>query len=140
MRNTMPRGALFAAFCALTAVALAAPSFAQVTTATLYGRVQDPTGAVIPGAQVTLVNADTGFTKEAVSNERGEVTISFVTVGSYTALVSSDGFKSYEQTGMQLSSGQKVDVTFTLELGSTAEPVTISLAATNGSTCSRVAP
>ncbi len=126
MRDTILRGLLRAAFSTLTAVALVAPSFAQVTTATLYGRVQDPSGALIPGARVTLINNNTGFTKEAVSNERGEVTIPFVTVGSYTALVSSEGFKGYEQTGLQLSSGQKVAVTFTLELGVTTETVNVS--------------
>ena len=54
------------------------------------------------------------------------MTIPFVTVGSYTALVSSEGFKGYEQTGLQLSSGQKVAVTFTLELGVTTETVNVS--------------
>ena len=67
MRDTILRGLLRAAFSTLTAVALVAPSFAQVTTATLYGRVQDPSGALIPGARVTLINNNTGFTKEGPS-------------------------------------------------------------------------
>ena len=66
----------------LAGLALATASSAQVTTATIYGRVQDPTGAVIPGAEAVALNDLTGIAKSATSDVRGEFTIPFLTVGS----------------------------------------------------------
>ena len=105
---------------------LATASSAQVTTATIYGRVQDPTGAVIPGAAAVAANDLTGIEKTATSDERGEFTIPFLTVGRYTVRVTSDGFKAYVRSGLDLASGQKADLTFVLEIGVTSETVNVT--------------
>ena len=126
MKDTTMRRPVWAALVVLLAIAVAAPSFAQVTTATIYGRVQDPSGAVIPGASVEAVNEATGITKTASTNERGEFAIPYVPVGPYTITIGSDGFSTHEQTGINLTSGQKVDLTFVLELGATTETVSVS--------------
>ncbi|MDE0103344.1 MAG: TonB-dependent receptor [Bryobacterales bacterium] len=110
----------------LLTLALASTSLGQVTTATIYGRVQDPTGAVIPGAEATAVNDLTGIAKAATSDARGEFTIPFLTVGEYTLRVTSSGFKTYEQSGLALASGQKADLTFVLEIGVTTETVNVT--------------
>ncbi len=81
MKETMMRRPIWAALVVLLAIAVATPSIAQVTTATIYGRVQDPSGAVIPGAGVEAVNEATGVTKTASTNERGEFAIPYVPVG-----------------------------------------------------------
>ena len=99
---------------------------AQVTTATIYGRVEDPSGAVIPGASVDVVNEATGITKTATTNDRGEFAIPYVPVGPYAITVGSEGFSTYEQTGINLTSGQKVDLTFVLEVGATTETVSVT--------------
>jgi hypothetical protein len=126
MKATTMRRPFWAALMVLLAIAIAAPSFAQVTTATIYGRVQDPSGAVIPGAGIEAVNEATGITKTASTNERGEFAIPYVPVGPYTITIGSDGFSTHEQTGINLTSGQKVDLTFVLELGATTETVSVS--------------
>jgi len=61
MRDFTNRGPGWAALVVLTAIALAVPSIAQVTTATIYGRVEDPSGAVIPGASVDVIEPDDSF-------------------------------------------------------------------------------
>ncbi len=111
-------GALIACF--------AATAVGQVTTATIYGRVQDPTGAVIPGAEAVATNDLTGIAKSASSDARGEFTIPFLTVGSYTVRVTSEGFKAFQRTGLDLASGQKADLTFVLEIGVTTEIVNVT--------------
>ncbi len=110
----------------LFTLGLATASFAQVTTATIYGRVQDPTGAVIPGAEAVAVNDLTGIAKTATSDARGEFTLAFLTVGQYTLRLTSSGFKAYEQSGLALASGQKADLTFVLEIGVTTETVNVT--------------
>ena len=126
MRGITNRGPFWAALLVLTAIGLAAPSMAQVTTATIYGRVEDPSGAVIPGASVEVSNEATGVTKNATTNARGEFAIPYVPVGPYTITVGSEGFSTREQTGMSLTSGQKVDLTFVLEVGATTETVSVT--------------
>jgi hypothetical protein len=107
-------------------LAFAVGAEAQVTTATIYGRVEDPSGAVIPGASVDVVNEATGVTKAATTNDRGEFAIPYVPVGPYTITVGSEGFSNHEQTGINLTSGQTVDLVFVLEVGATTETVSVT--------------
>src|SRR5256886_5412574 len=58
--------------CALPIFIGSIASHAQVTTATVYGVVQDPTGAVLPGATVVATNQGTNLSRESVTDERGE--------------------------------------------------------------------
>ena len=83
-------------------------------------------GAVIPGASIDVVNEATGTTKAATANDLGEFAIPYVPVGRYTITVGSEGFSTHEQTGINLTSGQKVDLTFVLEVGATTETVSVS--------------
>jgi len=110
----------------LLALLSGATGYAQETTATLFGRVSDPSGAVIPGASVTAVNDSTLVSRTATTDERGEFAIPFLPVGTYTVTVRADGFKAYERSGLALSSGQKVEITFPLELGATTETVNVT--------------
>lgn len=104
---------------------LAGAAHAQVTTATIYGRILDPTGAVIPGASVTATNERTGAATSTTSNERGEFTLTFLPVGRYTVSIEAPGFKRQQQTGLELVAGQKTDLTFNLELGQISETITV---------------
>ena len=65
--------------CALLAVGLLwAPLQAQVTTGTLLGRVLDPSGLGIPGAEVSVVNQGTGVTRTTITDDQGNFTLSFL--------------------------------------------------------------
>ena len=57
-----------------------ASAWAQISTGTIVGVVEDSTGAVVPNAEVTLKNADTGETRRTRTNDRGEFNDPFVRV------------------------------------------------------------
>lgn len=110
-------------------VFLTATAYSQVNTATLTGQVTDPTHAVIPGVHVRIVNEDTGFTKEAISDSRGEYTFSFLPRGPYTIAAEANGFIRLEQKGVKLVAGQVLRLDLKLRLGKTTQTVTVSGAA-----------
>jgi carboxypeptidase family protein/TonB-dependent receptor-like protein len=95
-------------------------------SATLRGRVTDPTGAVIPKIEVTLTNEATKDERKSRTN--GEGIYSFVSLvpSSYTLKVEASGFKTHNQTGIILSPSDTRGVDIALEVGQTSESVTIN--------------
>jgi hypothetical protein len=78
-------------------------ALSQVTTATIYGTVVDSTGALVPGATVTVVNDETSGSSTVTSGSQGEFTVTFLGVGVYTVSVQAKGFKNYKRSGLQLA-------------------------------------
>ncbi len=115
--------AISVAACALLVQPIAE---AQVTTATVYGRVIDPTGAVIPAAEVSAASEGTGAEYSTVTGAGGEFTVTFLPAGTYTLAITADGFKSYLETGLTLASGQRHNRDYALEIGATTETVTVT--------------
>ena len=111
--------ALFSLFLA------AAIGHAQVTTATFYGTLTDPTGAAIPAAKVTLRHQGTGTSTSKNSDSAGEFQFDFLRVGVYTLGIEAQGFKRFESAGIELEAAQSVRRLFVLELGSLAETITV---------------
>lgn len=105
---------------------LAACCYGQVTTATIYGRILDPTGAGIPAAQITLLNEGTNVRTTATSDSVGEFTIPFLNVGTYTLTAEAKGFKGQRQAGLAASAGQRLGVDIRLDVGSAAEVIEVS--------------
>ncbi len=99
--------------------------WAQVTTATMYGIVQDPTGAVIPGARITLNNEGTGGTYTSSTDARGEFGFSVLPVGNYTLGIEATGFKTFQSRRIALAASQVVRQTHTLALGEVSEVVSV---------------
>ena len=99
--------------------------WAQVTTATFYGTVSDPTGAVIPGATVTLTHKGTGATATKTSDAAGDFVFDFLRVGSYTLRIEARGFKRYESAGIELTAGQQIRQTFVLQVGAVTETIQV---------------
>ncbi len=92
-------------------------TWAQLSTATLFGAVTDNSGAVIPNATITLTQVDTNFTRTVKSNEQGQYRAEFLPIGSYTAKVEASGFQVMEQKGIALTATQHADLNFTLSVG-----------------------
>src|SRR5687767_7163940 len=116
----------------ITAVTLLLPTVnlhAQVTTATLYGVVQDSSGAILPGVNVVVTHQGTNLTREAVSDARGEFALPALPAGPYAIKIELAGFKTYDSRGLILNAGQSVRQTYTLEVGNLAETVTVAEAA-----------
>ena len=80
-------------FAVLVSLVLSVPSFAQ-TLGTITGEVKDSTGAVIPGATVTVVNKATNATRTTQSNEVGLFDFPALPPGTYTVKTELDGFKT----------------------------------------------
>lgn len=104
-------------------------AFAQVTTATLYGTVMDPSGGAVPGAAITVIHEQTNAATTRAADSQGEFTFDFLRVGSYTVRVEAPGFKRHEVKGLELISAQTVRQTFTLEIGAVTETVNVEAAA-----------
>src|SRR6266404_5290221 len=83
-------------FCACFLLVSSATSWAQVTTATLGGSVTDPTGAITPGARVTVTHQETGATSTKVAGADGDFQFDFLRVGTYNITIEAQGFKRYE--------------------------------------------
>ena len=71
-------------------------------TAQISGTVTDPTGARLPGVDVTATQTATGAVRTVVSNETGTYTMQALPIGPYRLEVSLPGFQTYVQTGIQL--------------------------------------
>src|SRR5262245_45413403 len=99
---------------------------AQRTTATFAGIVQDPTGAVLPGVEASLVNEGTSAVLQTVTNETGEFLIDFVPPGTYTLKLALPGFRTFESRGIPLGAAQSVRRTYSLEIGSITDNVTVT--------------
>jgi hypothetical protein len=111
----------------VAALALLLPStaVAQVTTADIVGRVTDSTGAVLPGATVTIENVATHDVRSAPSNETGDYLFNLLPIGEYTVKVELQGFTS-QTTRVLLSAGDRVRFDAKLTVGQVAENVTVT--------------
>ena len=108
---------------------LSAAAQAQVTTATFYGIVTDPTAAVVPGATVTLTNEGTQAQTTHTTDQAGEFAFTFVRVGTYTLRIEASGFKAFQSAGIELGAAQNVRQSYALEIGAVTETVEVTSAA-----------
>jgi Carboxypeptidase regulatory-like domain/TonB-dependent Receptor Plug Domain len=102
------------------------PLTAQVTTASIFGTVNDSSGAVVPGADVTVTNIATNFTRATTSDGAGEYSIKALPLGSYRVEATAPGFKKFLQTGVVLDVSRNARVDVKLELGAVSETVAIT--------------
>src|SRR5437879_4138456 len=80
---------------------------AQLTTGTILGTVKDRSGAVLPGATVTVTNIETRIARSAVTGERGEYRVPALAVGNYEVQAELPGFQTAIRKGITLSLGQE---------------------------------
>jgi Carboxypeptidase regulatory-like domain/TonB-dependent Receptor Plug Domain len=101
-------------------------AFAQVDEGSITGTVQDTSGAVVPGAHVTLLNKDVGLTTEAITNNSGEYSFNPVRIGHYTVTVTAKGFSKTAQENLQVSVSQNLLVNVQLKPGAATETVEVT--------------
>jgi hypothetical protein len=109
----------------LVCAILALPGIVYAQEAVLNGTVTDSTGAVLPGVTVTVTNAATGNTFDAVTDGRGTYTMP-VRVGAYRIKAELQGFGTVTRTGVELLLGQTVTINLQMAPGGVAETVTVS--------------
>lgn len=118
-------------FGILVAVLLLCPNLsqAQIDQGAIIGIVSDPTGAVIPGALVTLTNTDTGLVLTAKSNATGDYYFSPIKTGHYTVSAASPGFETTVEQNITVHVQDRLNVPLKLSPGKATETVTITSAA-----------
>ncbi|MGD0124911.1 MAG: TonB-dependent receptor [Terriglobia bacterium] len=113
----------------LLATVLSQPLHAQVLYGSVSGTVSDPSGAVIPGAQITIVNDTTGFTRTGTTDSAGLYRLLDISEGTYTLTASASGFQMFKQTGLTVAIGQVNVQDIKLTVGSTTQEVTVQASA-----------
>ncbi|MBL8169101.1 MAG: TonB-dependent receptor [Acidobacteria bacterium] len=115
------------ALCALLfALCLNVHGFAQSFNSSVSGTVKDPTGAVIAGAKITLIDLSTRREVTATTNEQGQYVFTDVRAGNYKLIAERDGFKKEEVNGVQVNVATPATVNFDLQTGQIAEVITTS--------------
>src|SRR4051812_15966132 len=99
---------------------------ALAQTATILGTVTDPTGSVVPAANVTITNLANGSRRVLQTNSAGTYVAPELTIGAYSLRAEAAGFKAYERTGIRLDSNDTVRVDAVFEVGQVSESVIIA--------------
>jgi hypothetical protein len=114
---------------AIVLVLAVACGYTQVITSSVVGTVADTSGAMIPDAQITLKNMDTGIASKTVSNVRGEYSVLNLQEGRYSVQVKKTGFATIEVTDIHVLAAQIVRQDVTLKVGEVQETVVVTGAA-----------
>jgi hypothetical protein len=110
---------------AALAVICAAGARAQEVTASIRGVVTDPTGAIVPHAQISAVHTETGFVRNAVTDPDGSYLLVLLPVGHYRLEAAAPGFQKFVQEGIVLSVNQAANVPVHLVVGSAQQVVEV---------------
>src|ERR1700691_4944010 len=124
---------VLAVLCAIGLWSLAA--VAQ-TTGAIRGEVRDPSGALVPGADLTATLAGTNVVRSATTTSDGSYEIPELAVGTYEIAVRAGGFKNYAARDVVITIGHVVVLDIALEIGGASETVTVQASATQVETTS----
>src|SRR5438094_2502364 len=111
--------------CALTTGLVWAQATAQIN-----GTVKDPSGAVLPGVEITATQIDTGVSRKTVTNETGTYILPDLAVGPYRLEAALPGFRTYVQTGIVLQVNASPVINPVLGVGQVSEQVEVQANAT----------
>ncbi len=120
--------------CATSALGLAAlvvvatVSYAQVDTGAILGTVKDSTGAVIPGATVTLTNEGTTFTLTTTTGADGSYIFTPIKIGTYSVTAEFAGFQKAVYNHIEVDLQQQALVDFVLKPGQVTQTVEVTSA------------
>jgi hypothetical protein len=103
----------------------------QSTFGTILGVVQDASGAVVPGATVTLMNTGTTAQRVVTSDASGNFTFSNIDVGKYSIAISAAGFEKYSLPDISLTARETRHIEAKLQLGAENQTVTVTAQAEN---------
>ena len=101
-------------------------AFGQAVYGSIFGTVTDATGAIVPGATITVTDESKGTSVTVQSNGTGDFTVEHLIPDVYDVKVDANGFKGYEQKGVQLSADSAVKVVAALAVGGSTEVVEVN--------------
>jgi hypothetical protein len=96
------------------------------TTATLRGKVTDPSGSIIPQATVTLTSTERGITRTFTTDQQGLYTFGELPASTYSLSVVAQGFEKYLQNGIALDAGQSANQDVKLTVGTVTQQVVVN--------------
>lgn len=122
------RRALFsiAFLCAFFILLPSQFAFGQVDEGSITGTITDSTGALVPGAEVTLLNTDQGITLQTHTGPSGGYTFAPVRIGHYTIKVTAKGFATTTQTNLTVQVAQALEVNVSLKPGTALETIQVT--------------
>ena len=106
-------------------LALASTGYAQVTAGAIRGMLSDPTGAVIPAAEVRATNLATGVLNSTQTTGAGVFVLGNLPVGDYRVEAESPGFRSFAQEPVHVATASTTNLNIGLEVGEVTETVTV---------------
>ena len=109
----------------LLTIAMIGTATAQQTTGDILGTVTDKSGAVVPGATITVVNSGTHESRTSVTSGSGDYVVNLLIPGSYTVTAAAANFQKFEVTSVGVAAGDRVRVNMQMAVGETAETVTV---------------
>ncbi|HEV2418582.1 MAG TPA: carboxypeptidase regulatory-like domain-containing protein [Terriglobia bacterium] len=98
-------------------------------TGSISGVIKDPSGAVIPGAEVSVVNTETGIRSVVKADAAGFYNFPALSIGTYDLEVRQTGFKSFRVTGLSINANSALRVDANLQVGEQTQVVSVSSAA-----------
>jgi trimeric autotransporter adhesin len=106
-------------------------SFAQIKSGTIVGTVTDPSGAIVPGAEVTVTDQGTNVSSSTVSDKSGAFTVPYLQPGIYSVTVekAGSGLTKYTASNISLTTGQTVKIAAIMTMGASMQTVNVSAAA-----------
>jgi len=122
--RTWVRLAVIVAVALFAVTTMCNTAFAQAISQ-ISGTVKDQSGAVLPGAEITATQTDTGIARTAVSNETGNYVLPNLAVGPYRVEASLPGFRTFVQTGIILQVNSSPVINPILEVGQVSEQVEV---------------
>jgi hypothetical protein len=120
------RRALCAAATAAALIAAAPSALAQAVFGSITGTVVDSTGAAVPGATITVLDVAKGTSVTLTSNGSGEFTAEHLIPDVYNVKVAAPGFKTFQQSQIQLFADTSTKVTAALEIGGAEQTVEVN--------------
>src|SRR6185312_1675977 len=99
---------------------------AQESTGTISGAATDPSGAVVPQAEITVTNVQTGVERNVRSNSGGLFVLTNLAVGNYTLTAKATGFRNFEATQIRLDVNDRLVIPVHFEIGGTNETVSVN--------------
>src|SRR5262245_3512596 len=111
---------------AITLLLFGVLGWAQDTRGTISGRVMDPSGAVLAGAQVLVTNTSMGTKSNITTNTDGIYRAPLLPPGMYSVEISAPGFKKALRNDIEFRVADRLEINMTLEIGTSEQAVTVT--------------
>ena len=125
---------LFARSCLIAGALISLGGLLQAQEARLSGAVTDPTGAVLPGVIITATQTQQNISASTKSDAAGLYRFPRLSPGAYEVKAEFNGFKTFVQSGLALTTNGDALLNFTMEVGSLSEAISVTAQASRVST------